>query len=50
MPTTTQDPPPRQAPLAQLVARLTLVSLRDGVLTATTPSQSAAGTGGRGAE
>jgi hypothetical protein len=32
------------APLAQLVARLTLVSLRDGVLTATTPSRSAIGT------
>lgn len=44
METTTQDPPPRQPPLAQLVARLTLVSLRDGVLTATTPSKSAGGT------
>jgi hypothetical protein len=37
-------PPAPQAPLAQLVARLTLVSLRDGVLTATTPSRSALGT------
>jgi hypothetical protein len=36
--------PARQPPLAQLVARLTLVSLRDGVLTATTPSRSALGT------
>jgi hypothetical protein len=44
MSTTTPAPPPRQTPLAQLVARLTLVSLRDGVLTATTPSRSAAGT------
>jgi hypothetical protein len=42
--TTATKPPTRQAPLAQLVARLTLVSLRDGVLTATTPSKSANGT------
>jgi hypothetical protein len=47
MSTATQAPArPRRdaAPLAQLVARLTLVSLRNGVLTATTPSRSALGT------